>query len=120
MSRSPRQRSPRHAALRRLHRTAQRLTAQLHALVLATERLGDLPDTVSPPGDAQLTPRELEVWQRIADETDAKYLAIYPALGMSKRHFDKLVGSLFKKLGVRNCAGAARRWAELGMARRGA
>ena len=104
--------------LRRLLRTVQRLAGQLHELTAAYERLGHLPQIVPPPRLKEITPTELEVWRRIADEKDEKYAVIYTALGMSKRNFAKHAASLFSKLGVHRRPGAARLWVALGMGRR--
>ena len=115
----PKRKAPRQPANRGMLRSMQRFTAQIVALVEANERQGLVPATVPPPGFYKITPVELKVWRRIADDKDEKYEAIYLDMRMTKRNFDKRVNSLFKKLGIHKRTGAVRFWERLGMGWRG-
>lgn len=105
-----------HPALRIL-RHIEKHYQRLHALLEAGDVPAHLPAESPPPGLQDLTPTERAIWQRIADPADEKYAKIYPDLGMSKRNFDKHVGRLFRKLGVRKRSGAARLWGLYGRGR---
>lgn len=116
----PRSRAPHriaNPAVRRLLRQIERCYQRLQALLAA--EAGALPAEEPPARLHEVTPTEWMVWRRIADPKDEKYEAIYHALGMSKRTFDKHVNSLYNKLGVHKRSGAARLWVLFGERSRG-
>lgn len=103
----PRAKSP---ALRLLLRQLLKLIHRIIALLEAGDGLEHLPAEEPPPGLQELTPTEREVWRRIADPLDEKYLIIYSSMGINKHTFDNHLSSLFRKLNVHKRSGATRLW----------
>ncbi len=107
----PRAKSP---AIRLLLRQLLKLIHRIIALLEAGDGLEHLPTEEPPPGLQELTPTEREVWRRIADPSDEKYLIIYTSMGIKKHTFDNHLSSLYQKLGVHKRSGATRLWTLFG------